>query len=128
MEVRLGSAHGFEAYVDAERVLRRRPLLGERTLELHIPDTYTLMEAISAVIAPGQGAWANQSLIDPETGEPHLPLWVESDVEALAIVLASTFGGIPTSCPDGWGVIPDDDTPDVPVSFPNDVNDPIAEG
>jgi hypothetical protein len=56
----------------------------DRETRLEIPEGTSIGEAFVAITTPIRGAWANHSAGPPA--------WVESDSEALEIVLAEHFG------------------------------------
>jgi hypothetical protein len=83
------------------------PLDGDRVTTVHIPDTYTLLEAVATVTAP-DGVWARhtQHQTPDDAGEGAAPAavpaaWVESDHGGLAALLADHFG-CKVGRPKGW--------------------------
>ena len=109
MQVSLGNSVAKEAFRESDGALQHRPIDGDQVTTVQIPDEYTLGESLQCITA-GDGVWANHAQHD-ENGKPFPPAWVESDSPALTLVLAESFGGIPTSRPEGWGE----------VSIPTDV-------
>jgi hypothetical protein len=89
MRVQLGNPAAKEAYLNDEGELRHRPVEGARVTTVVIPDTYSLLEAVTAVCAH-DGVWNHHSQGDAVMDT--LPDWVESDNEALALVLSQQFG------------------------------------
>ena len=98
MRVQLGNPAPKEGYRDPEGNLRHRDLDGPRVTTVVIPDSYSLMEAVSAVLA-ADGAWNHHTQGDAV--DDVTPDWVESDNEALAALLASHFK-CPTERPSDW--------------------------
>jgi hypothetical protein len=98
MRVTLGNPAAKEGYLDEDGALRHRPVEGARVTTVVIPDTYTLLEAAQAVAA-NDGVWNHHSQGDALMDT--IPDWVESDNEALAVVLASQFG-CPVGRPAKW--------------------------
>jgi hypothetical protein len=98
VRVQLGNPAPKEGYYDGEGTLRHRDLDGARVTTVVIPDSYTLLEAVASVLAQ-DGAWNHHTQGDSVSDVT--PDWVESDNEALGMLLASHFG-CPTSRPDDW--------------------------
>lgn len=97
MRVQLGNPAAKEAYRD-DKGLHHRNLKGARVTTIVIPDTYSLMEAVSAVVAQ-DGAWNHHSQGDNVTDTS--PDWVESDNDGLAQLLAEHFE-CAKGRPKGW--------------------------
>lgn len=100
MRVELGNPAAKEAYRDVEievsgqvgtykGELKHRDLDGNRVTTVVIPDSYTLLEAVAAVLAQ-DGAWNNHTRGN-RVGDV-TPDWVESDNEALAQLLSEQMG------------------------------------
>lgn len=98
MRVLLGNSAAKEAYRDDKGALHHRALKGARVTTVVIPDSYTLMEAVST-IAAADGAWNHHSQGDDVTDSA--PDWVESDNDGLAQLLAEHFE-CPKGRPKGW--------------------------
>lgn len=98
MRVQLGNPAAKEAHRDGDGQLHHRDLDGRRVTTVVIPDSYTLMEAVAAVLAQ-DGAWNHHSQGDA-VGDT-TPDWVESDNEGLAQLLASQLG-CPVGRPKSW--------------------------
>src|SRR5689334_4065676 len=98
MRVLLGNSAAKEAYRTDSGELSHRPLSGRRITTISIPDNYTLIEAVSSVVAQ-DGAWNHHSQgNDPADASPD---WVESDNDALASLLAQHFE-CPIGRPEEW--------------------------
>jgi hypothetical protein len=97
VRVQLGNSAAKEAYRD-DKGLHHRDVDGSRVTTIVIPDSYTLIEAVSAVTAQ-DGAWNHHSQGD-DPGDS-APDWVESDNDALAQLLAGHFD-CPIGRPKGW--------------------------
>ena len=89
----LGNSAAKEAYRDLDGDLRHRDLPGSRVTTIVIPDSYSLLEAVSVVVA-NDGAWNHHSR--GGRVEDSAPDWVESDHDGLAQLLAEHF-----ECPKG---------------------------
>jgi hypothetical protein len=98
VRVLLGNSAAKEAYLDAKGTLRHKPLEGARVTTVHIPDTYSLLEAV-AVVTAQDGVWNHHSRGDNVTDST--PDWVESDNGGLAMLLAAQLG-CPVGRPDDW--------------------------
>lgn len=98
MRVQLGNSAAKEAYRNDKGDLRHRDVDGSRVTSVVIPDSYTLMEAVSTVVAQ-DGAWNHHSQGDNVADST--PDWVESDSDGLAQLLAEHFG-CPIGRPKGW--------------------------
>lgn len=98
MRVLLGNPAAKEAYRDSDGKLCHRAVDGRRVTTVVIPDSYTLMEAVAAVVAQ-DGAWNHHSQGDRV--DDVSPDWVESDNEALGALLASHFA-CPAKQPKSW--------------------------
>jgi len=98
MRVLLGNPAAKEAYRDADGELRHRPVEGARVTTVVIPDSYGLLEAVTAVVAH-DGVWNNHSQGDLVTDTK--PDWVESDDDALALLLSQSLG-CPVGRPKKW--------------------------
>lgn len=98
MRVQLGNPAPKEGYRDSDGNLRHRDVDGARVTTVVIPDSYTLMEAVAAVVAQ-DGAWNHHTQGD-NPGDV-TPDWVESDHDVLGTLLASHFG-CPNGRPDDW--------------------------
>jgi hypothetical protein len=98
MRVLLGNPAAKDAYRDEHGALKHRDLDGKRVTTVTIPDGYTLMEAVSAVLHT-DGAWNHHSQGDNVADTT--PDWVESDNEVLGQLLASQFG-CPVGRPKSW--------------------------
>ena len=98
MRVQLGNSAAKEAYRDEKGRLLHRDLDGSRVTTVVIPDSYTLMEAVSSIVA-ADGAWNHHSRGDNVTDSA--PDWVESDNDGLAQLLAEHFE-CPKGRPKGW--------------------------
>jgi hypothetical protein len=89
MLVQLGNSAPKEAYRDEDGNLRHRPVEGARVTTIHIPDSYTPIEAFSAVTAQ-DGAWNHHTQgDDPADVNPD---WLECDDDTLRLLLESYFG------------------------------------
>lgn len=112
MIIELGNAAAIGAYRDSEGELQHEDYDGERVTTVNLPDDYTMSMAFLCVTAP-DGVWTHHSRVDPETGRPVPPAWVESDKDGLAALIAENFG-CPVGRPDGWGAdleTTDEETP-----------------
>jgi hypothetical protein len=89
VRVLLGNSVAKEAYRDDDGALCHRPMKGRRVTEAIIPDDYTLMEAVSTIVA-ADGVWNHHSQGDAV--DDHRPDWVESDNETVAKMLAEQLG------------------------------------
>ena len=98
MRVQLGNPAAKEAFRDGDGNLRHRDVDGPRVTTVVIPDSYTLLEAVSAVVAQ-DGAWNHHSQGNDVAAVT--PDWVESDYEPLGFLLGSHFG-CPTARPSDW--------------------------
>lgn len=98
MRVQLGNPAAKEAWRDDDGELRHRNIDGNRAMDVTIPDSYTLMEAVAAITAH-DGHWNHHSQGDA-VGDT-TPDWVESDNDALATLLGSHFG-CPVGRPKSW--------------------------
>lgn len=98
MRVTLGNPAAKEAYRDADGVLRHRGVDGARVTTVVVPDSYTLLEAVAAVVG-ADGAWNHHSQGDEVMDT--VPDWVESDNEPLALLLATQLG-CPVGRPKKW--------------------------
>jgi hypothetical protein len=98
VRVQLGNSAAKEAYRDGKGVLHHRDVEGSRVTSVVIPDSYTLMEAVSSVVAQ-DGAWNHHSQGDNVSDT--MPDWVESDNDGLAQLLAEHFE-CPIGRPKGW--------------------------
>jgi hypothetical protein len=88
VRVLLGNPAPKEAYRAADGELKHRELDDARVTMIHIPDTYTLIEAFS-VVAAQDGAWNHHSAGDnPRDTKPD---WIECDDSALQALLESHF-------------------------------------
>jgi hypothetical protein len=87
--VQLGNPAPKEAYRTEKGELRHREVDGARVTRIHIPETYTLIEAFAAVAAQ-DGAWNHHSA--GENPADTKPDWVECDDEALQALLEAHFG------------------------------------
>jgi hypothetical protein len=98
MRVLLGNSAAKEAYRGDDGALKHRKVKGVRITTIHVPDTYSLLEAVSAVTAQ-DGAWNHHSQGDnPDDTKPD---WVESDHEGLALLLGAQMD-CPVGRPKGW--------------------------
>jgi len=98
VRVQLGNPAAKAAYRDENGELHHRAVDGARVTTVVIPDSYTLVDAVSAVLAQ-DGAWNHHTQGD-NPGDV-TPDWVESDNEALGTLLASHFG-CPAGRPADW--------------------------
>lgn len=89
MRVELGNPAAKEAYRTDKGDLKHRDLDGKRVTTVVIPDSYSLVEAVAAVLAQ-DGAWNNHTR-GSRVGDV-TPDWVESDNEALEQVLSEQMG------------------------------------
>jgi hypothetical protein len=96
--VLLGNSAPKEAYRDPDGALRHRPVEGARVTTIHIPDSYTPIEAFSAVTAQ-DGAWNHHTQGDDPADVT--PDWLECDDELVCSLLASHFG-CPVGRPKNW--------------------------
>jgi hypothetical protein len=98
MRVLLGNPAPKEAYLDEDGGLRHRELDGARVTTIHIPDTYTPIEAF-AVVTAQDGAWNHHTAGDlPSDTRPD---WLECDDDTLRLLLESHFG-CPVGRPKTW--------------------------
>lgn len=98
MHVQLGNPAAKEAFRTKDGELRHRPVDGARVTTIVIPDSYSLLEAVSAVVAP-DGAWNHHS--QGADVKDTVPDWVESSNKALAELLAVELG-CPVGRPAKW--------------------------
>lgn len=98
MQVRIGNSAAKEAWRDDEGRLHHRPVDGARVTTVTIPDTYTLLEQVTAVVSP-DGVWNNHSQGDQVSDT--VPDWVEADNPAVAELVASALG-CPVGRPAKW--------------------------
>ena len=89
MQVRIGNSAAKEAWRDDEGALRHRPVDGARVTTITVPDTYTLLEQVTAVVSP-DGVWNNHSAGDSVSDST--PDWVEADNPAAAELIANALG------------------------------------
>lgn len=80
---------------DDEGFVVHEPIAGDeqRVTRVEVPEGVPLAEAFVSITQPVRGVWANHS------DEP--PMWVESDSEGLAALLAEHFG-CRIGRPRGW--------------------------
>lgn len=97
MRVQLGNSAAKEAYRD-DKGLHHRDVRGSRVTTVVIPDSYSLMEAVSSVVSQ-DGAWNHHS--QGADVSDSAPDWVESDNDGLAQLLAEHFE-CPIGRPKGW--------------------------
>lgn len=129
MEIRLGNKFAKEAYRDPVTTeLLYRILPGEQVTAAHIPNEYTLGEAFQAITAP-DGIWANH-VMPSEDGTLPSPAWVETSSAGLTLLISENYGGIATSCPDGWdavvAAVVDTNLDGAPIETPHLEVDPEA--
>jgi hypothetical protein len=98
VRVLLGNSAAKEAYRDEKGHLRHRDVEGRRVTTIVIPDSYTLVEAVSSVVA-ADGAWNHHSRGDDVSDSA--PDWVEADHDGLSRLLAEHFE-CPRGRPKGW--------------------------
>lgn len=98
MRVQLGNPAAKGAYRDEDGVLHHRDIDGPRVTTVVIPDSYTLLEAVAAVVAQ-DGVWNHHTQGDNPSDVT--PDWVECDNEALHTLLVSHFG-CPGQRPTDW--------------------------
>ena len=98
MRVQLGNSAAKEAWRDGDGELQHRAVAGARVTTVNIPDSYTFAEAVAAITA-GDGVWNHHSQGDNVSDST--PDWVESDDEALAMVLGRALG-CPVGRPTKW--------------------------
>jgi len=92
MNVKLGNIAAKEGSEGAN-TKEFKSLKGNRVTEVNLPKEFTLSSAFVAITSP-TGVWANHS--------DKNPVWVESDSDGLAALLAEHFG-CPVGQPEGWG-------------------------
>jgi hypothetical protein len=98
VRVLLGNPAPKEAYRTEDGELKHREVDGARVTTIHIPDTYTLIEAFSAVTGQ-DGMWNHESAGDnPRDTKPD---WLECDDEGLQALLESHFE-CRVGRPKGW--------------------------
>jgi hypothetical protein len=85
MIVVLGNRHAIESHDHGETFVKLPK--GKRSTLVEIPEGYTLLEALTAIVDP-RGHWPRHSA----DGKP--PAWVASDSPGLANLLAEHFGGV----------------------------------
>ncbi|GAC1529553.1 MAG: hypothetical protein NVS3B1_21350 [Marmoricola sp.] len=111
--VKLGNAHTAEAVRDENDVVQYTFTEADAPVVTNVvfPDGLSLVEQLQTIAMPG-GVWSNHGSENP--------LWVESDNEALAQLLAQQF-----NCPVGAPAdTPPTPTPTYPVAEP--VQEPTA--
>lgn len=98
MRVQLGNPAAKEAYREPDGTLRHRDLDGARVTSIFIPDTYTPIEAFSAVTAQ-DGVWNHHTQGD-DPGDVK-PDWIECDDELVGGLLAAHYD-CPVGRPKNW--------------------------
>lgn len=83
MRVVLGNRTAIHQVGDAVELMPK----GKRATVVDLPDELTLAEAFITITHP-QGVWANHAKADT------VPVWVASDNDGLAALLAEHFRGI----------------------------------
>lgn len=89
MRVQLGNPAPKEAWRDEHGNLRHRDINDPRVTTIHIPDTYTPVEAF-AVITAQDGVWNHHTQGDNPADVA--PDWVECDDQTLRLLLEAHFG------------------------------------
>lgn len=94
MHAEMGNDRALEGYRDGENVLQFRILDGQRVTRVEFPPETGLQEAFSIVV---------DGVVPAHFQADAKPVWVETDSEALKLLLEEKYGIKGSSRPTGWG-------------------------